>query len=59
MIKVKKVCELTQFKDFNLKYMNMYTRNENKKKIKNNFEIRKELIEEIIKYIKLSLMFNK
>ena len=37
----------------------MYSRNLNEKKIKNNLEIRKEILIEIIKYIKLKPMFNK
>ena len=59
MVKVNSVCNPIQFNDLNIKYVNMYTRNLNEKKIKNNLDIRKELVEEIIKYIKLSPMFNK
>ena len=59
MDKVKNICEPIQFNDLNLKYVNIYSRNLNEKKIMNNLEIRKELIVEINKYIKLSPMFNK
>lgn len=59
MIKVKNICNPIAFKDLNLNYVNIYNRNLNKKKIENNLEIRKEIITEIIKYIKLNPMFNK
>ena len=53
MDKVKNVSNPIQFKELNLKYINIYNRNLNEQKIKNNLEIRKEIIEEIIKYIEL------
>ena len=59
MNKVKSICDPIEYKDLNLKYINMYSRNLNEKKIKNNLEIRKEILIEIIKYIKLKPMFNK
>ena len=59
MIKVKDVCTPIQFEKLNLKYINIYNRKLNEQKIKNNLEIRKEIISEIIKYIKLNPMFNK
>ena len=59
MDKVKNVSNPIQFKELNLKYINIYNRNLNEQKIKNNLEIRKEIIEEIIKYIELKPMFNK
>ena len=59
MDKVKNICEPIQFNNLNLKYINIYNRNLNEKKIKNNLEIRKEIIAEIFKYIKLKPMFNK
>ena len=59
MNKVKNVSKPIQFKDLNIKYVNVYSRNLNKKKIENNKKIREEIITEIIKYIKLKPMFNK
>ena len=59
MVKVQNICEPIQFQKLNLKYINIYNRNLNEKKIKNNLEIRKEIVEELIKYIKLKPMFNK
>jgi len=53
MDKVKNASNPIQFKDLNLKYINIYNRNLNEQKIKNNLEKRKEIIEEIIKYIEL------
>ena len=59
MVKVKNVCDPIEYKDLNLKYVNIYNRNLNELKIKNNLEIRKEIVGEIIKYTKLKPMFNK
>ena len=59
MIKIKNVSEPIQFKDLNCKYVNIFSRYLNEKKIKNNLEVRKELISEIIKYSKLDSMFTK
>ena len=59
MLKVKNVSTPVQFKDLNCKYVNVFTRNLNEKKAKSNLETRKELISEILKYIKLKPMFSK
>ena len=59
MMRVEKVSNPVQFKDLNFKYINIYTTKLNEKKIKNNLEIRKEIITEIMKYIDLKPMFSK
>ena len=57
MDKIKDVCTPIQYKDLNLQYI--YNRKLNEEKIKNNLEIRKEMISEISKYVKLKPIFNK
>ena len=59
MIKVKDICEPIQYQKLNLRYVNVINRNLNEERIKNNLEIRKEIVGEIIKYTKLKPMFNK
>ena len=59
MLRVKSVSEPIQFDKLNFKYVNIYTRNLNELKVKNNLEIRKEIISEITNYIKLKPMFSK
>ena len=59
MMRVEKVSNPVQLKDLNFKYINIYTTKLNEQKIKNNLEIRKEIITEIMKYIYLKPMFSK
>jgi len=59
MIKTKNVSTPIKFSDLNFKYINVFARNLNEKRVKNNLKVRKEILEEIIKYTKLNPMFNK
>jgi GTP-binding protein EngB required for normal cell division len=59
MLNVKKVCVPVKFEDLDSLYINIYNKRLNDKKIKNNLEIRKELISKIFIYIKLTPMFNR
>ena len=59
MNRVKDVTTPVQFKDLNCRYINVYTKNLNELRIKNNLEIKKEITSEIIKYTQLKPMFSK
>ena len=59
MLKVKDICEPIQYQKLNLRYVNIINRNLKEEKIKNNLQIRKEIVGEIIRYTKLKPMFNK
>ena len=59
MKKTKEVSYPINFKDINKKYINIYSKIKNDKQIKNNDNIREELISCISKYLNLEPMFNK
>ena len=59
MNKVKNVSTPVNFEKINKKYINIYSKAKNNIQIEKNRKIRKELINEIIKYNKLAPMFNK
>ena len=59
MDKVKDVSNPLSFRQINKKYINIYSKAKTNTQIEKNRKIRKELINEIIKYNKLTPMFSK
>jgi len=59
MNKIKDVSNPIDFLHLKRKYINIYSRAKNEKQINNNILIKKEIIQEISKYIKLKPMFSK
>ncbi len=59
MNKVQGVSDTLSFTLINKKYINIYSKEKNKKQCENNLKVRNELIAEIIKYNTLTPMFSK
>ena len=59
MNKVKDISDPVNFENLNRQYINIFSRPKNERQIKNNKEVRNQLMLEIEKYIDLSPMFNK
>ena len=59
MNKVKDVSNTVNFGQLNRKYVNIFSKAKNKKQLEKNSEVRKELINEIVKYNKFTPMFSK
>ena len=59
MNKVKDISDPVNFENLNRQYINIFSRPKNEIQIKNNKEVRNQLMLEIEKYIDLSPMFNK
>ena len=59
MNKVKEVSNTISFTQLNRKYVNIFSKLKNKKQIENNLKVRKDLINEIMKYNNFTPMFSK
>ena len=59
MTKIKDVSNTVNFGQLNRKYVNIFSKGKNEKQLEKNSEVRKELINEIVKYNKFTPMYSK